>query len=854
MRRNYLIVIIALIAAGAGLSITLFHRGSPEETITKKPEKGPCGPEEWYYLSRTNPGATFDLAAYKSALQQGASFDKSGTPGTNAGWTLEGPLNINGRINCIAVHPQNNQIIYTGSASGGVFRSMDGGASYTSVFDDFNYLAVGEITFNPKNPNIMYVGTGDPNISAYPFIGNGVYKSIDGGNTWNYSGLGNTFIISDISVHPKCPDTVYAASMGLPFVRDNNRGLYKSTDGGSTWTQILFISNQAGVIELLMDPVCPDTLYAAGWDRIRNNTESLVTGTAAQIYRTTDGGQNWTVLTNGLPSGPMSRIGMYFSGQNHNTLFASYVSPLQELQGIYKSTNAGNSWTTVNTSGLPPDVLGSFGWYFGQIRVNPASDNDIFVMGVDMWRTTDGGTSWNMCTPSWDQYIVHADKHDMVFLSPTSFLLAADGGLYKSIDNGANWTDADVTPTTQIYRVNCNPHVAGEYYGGAQDNGTLGGSAIQLSSWIRYMGGDGFQPIFDPYDPTLRYYETQNGSLYFDDGMGGGDFTVGIDPSDRRSWDMPIIMSRSDNYRLYTGTYRVYRIPNAPYGSWIPISPDLTDGVIYGDRFHVITTVEESPVNANVLYAGTSDANVWYSPNAGTNWYNVTGTLPGQYVTHIIASPTNASTVWVAHSGYKSNDFIPHIHKSVNNGTSWTDISANLPPLAINNIEVPAGYNDQLIFVATDGGVYATINGGGNWSRLGNNMPLVAVYDIVYDTALNKLVAGTYGRAMQSYDLDSLVQEVITSSGDLQPMTNSAELSIYPNPAKDFVNITITGNVVAQHTISITDLSGKVYLTANISSHNATRIDISSLPKGVLLLRVLDTQQRIVSRKKIIKI
>ncbi len=831
------------------VSAVLFHYSAklPENKESNN------GPYDGFALQRTQPGEKFDLAAYKHALQLASNETKSLVPGTNAAWTLEGPSNINGRINCIAVHPQNNQIIFTGSASGGVFKSVDGGISYTSVFDEFSYLAVGEITFDPQNPNTMYVGTGDPNISSFPFIGNGVYKSVDAGNTWNYLGLGNTYIISDICVHPKCPDTIYASSMGLPFVRDNNRGLYKSTDGGLTWTQLLFISNQAGIIELIMDPVCPDTLYAAGWDRIRNNTESLVTGTAAKIYRTTDGGQNWTVLTNGLPSGAMSRIGMCMSGQNHNTLFASYVSPLQELQGVYKSVDAGSTWTTVNTASLPTNVMGSFGWYFGQIRVNPANDNDLFILGVDLWRTTDGGTNWSMATPSWDQYIVHADKHDMLFLSPTSFLLAADGGLYKSIDNGLNWTDADVTPTTQFYRVTVNPHLAGEYYGGAQDNGTLGGSAAQLNNWTRYLGGDGFQPLFDPYDPSLRYYETQNGGLYYDDGLGGGDFTIGIDPADRRSWDMPVIMSRSDNQRMYTGTYRVYRIPDAPYGSWIPISNDLTDGVIYGDRFHVITTVEESPLNSSVLYAGTSDANVWYSPNAGSSWVNITGTLPQQYVTHVLASPTYANTVYVSHSGYKSNDFLPHIHKSVNNGSSWTDISSNLPPLAINNIVVPEGFNDALMFVATDGGVYASINNGGQWTRLGCNMPMVAVYDIEYDTLMHKLVAGTYGRAIQTYDLDSLVQQLTTSTDEINLSEGSESYHVFPNPATDFLMIESSQFLTANVVIKILDIEGKTYSCPFNTTRNSIRLDLSGIPKGVMFFQLTDEKKHTIATGKFIK-
>jgi photosystem II stability/assembly factor-like uncharacterized protein len=849
VRNPMFVAIVAIMLCATGL--LLFRSQNIKDKKNLKEKDGPGEPAEWFYAQRSYPDAIFDYKAYQNAFKQARiqNSEKSGLPGTNTTWVLEGPENINGRVNCISVHPQNNNIIFAGTASGGVFKSTDGGNTWAGLFDDFSYLAVGDIEIDPQNPNIMFVGTGDPNISGYPFIGDGIYKTTDGGNNWTNCGLANTYIISKICINPRCPDTIYAATMGLPFARDNNRGLYKSIDGGQTWTQILFISNQAGIIDLVMDPAHPDTLYAAGWDRIRNNHESLVSGPAAKIYKTTNGGQTWTTLTTGLPSTDMSRIGLCMSETNSQLLYASYISPTLELNGIYKTINGGTTWTTVNTSGLPSDVMAGFGWYFGQIRVNPANNNDIFVLSVDLWRTTDGGANWNLAAPDWSQYIVHADKHDMVLLNSTTFLLGTDGGMYKTIDNAANWTDADFMPSTQIYRVNCNPHEPGVYYGGAQDNGTFGGNASQINSWGWYMGGDGFQPMFDPYDPNLRYYETQNGSLYYDDGMGGNDFTTGIDPTDRRSWDMPIVMSSFDNMKMFTGTYRVYSIPDAPYGSWASISGDLTDGI--NDRFHVITTVAESPLNANYLYAGTSDANVWRSLNGGSTWSNVTGILPDRYVTHVIASPNNAGTVFVAHSGYKDNDYIPHIQKSVNNGTSWTDISGNLPQLAINNIEVPAGYDDDIIFAATDGSVYATIDGGLNWNRLGNNMPLLAVYDIMYDTITHNLVAGTYGRAIQTYNLDSLFNYYTSITGLASEISNEAQIKFYPNPASDKVYFESSQDVSK---VRLADINGKSFNPTFQISSGKCRIDISALPQGIYFIELYDNRSALLGSGKVLKL
>lgn len=859
MKRKLILAAIPLIFLGmAAINIS---RGFLCPVKEVKPEtresgKGPSEPADWFYLMRSTPGEPFDYAAYRSAMLQciNGIRNRSGFPGSNGDWVLEGPLNINGRVNCIEVHPQNSQVFFIGSASGGIYKTSDGGNSWVPVFRDFPYLAVGDIAINPQDPQIIYAGTGDPNISGYPFIGAGIFKSSDGGNNWTYSGLANTFITSRICINPKHPDTLYAATMGLPFVRDNNRGLYKSTDGGMSWTQVLFLSNQAGIIDLVMDPQHPDTLYAAGWDRIRNNQESTVSGSAAKIYKTLDGGQTWTMLTSGLPLTDMSRIGLWMSSLNSQVLFASYVDPMMNLQGIYKTTNGGQNWSSIGTAALPPDVMGGFGWYFGQIRTNPSDDNDIFLLGVDLWRTQDGGLTWNMAAPSWDQYIVHADKHDLQFVSSTGFLLATDGGVYKTQNNAVSWQDADATPTTQFYRVNYNPHEPGTYYGGAQDNGTLGGGSVTPAAWMRYLGGDGFQPLFDPLLPDLRYYETQNGSLYYDDGFSIEDFTYGIDFNDRRSWDMPVIMSTHDHERLYTGTYRVYRIPDAPYGSWSAISGDLTDGVIYGDRYHVITTVAESPANPSLLYAGTSDANVWRTTNGGSSWTNITSGLPNQYVTHLLASPDDVQTLYVAHSGYKSNDFIPHLHRSDNQGSAWTDISANLPPLGVNNIEVMPGTQGDIIFAATDGGVYVSIDAGNAWQRLGANMPPVAVYDIVYDTLTSKLIAGTYGCGIYSYSLDSLFDYYSSTTNVKNNQLTDNALHIFPNPAGDYICYFFDKNLTSPKKLTIFGLNGSHIHTESLGGNNQKTMDVSFLPKGIYILVVYDNNNRIKGKEKFVKL
>ena len=658
-------------------------------------------------------------------------LDQTLSTRANNQWTTQGPGNIGGRINTIAVHPTDPDIIYVGAAAGGVFKTADGGQSWVPVFDDFSFLAIGDIVISPHNPNVVYVGTGDVNISGYPAIGDGIYKSADGGQSWTHLGLAEQSIISSIIIDPTDSMTIFVGTMGIPFERNSQRGLYRSKNGGQSWSQVLYVSDQAGIIDMVQDPVYPDIIYAASWDRIRNNQESTISGNGGGIWKTTDNGDNWQRLTGGgFPSGQLGRVGLAVDSSTAFMINAVVVGTNANVEGVYRSLDAGNSWNNI-TSDLDPGALGGFGWYFGKIRVNPANPSEIYVLGVQLHKTDNSGTSWFESDPPWWNYIVHADKHDLVFGPGGVIYLATDGGLYRSMDNGSSWTDAENIPNTQFYRVATNPHEPGVYYGGAQDNGSTGGNQSIINFWPRIFGGDGFQMAFDPDSSNIFYAQTQNGGLYFTRD-GGSSFQQnfnGIDESDRVNWDAPFMLSHFNPRTQYTATYRVYKNVNGPGGAWDSISPDLTDGLIFHPRFHTVSTLHESPQNEQILYAGTTDGNVWITPNGGLNWIDISDSLPDRYVTSVKASPTDSSTAFVTHSGYKYNDFFPHIHKTINYGASWTDISGNLPPLAINDVYIYPT-DDNIIFVATDGGVYATINGGQNWYRLGYNMPIIPVYDL----------------------------------------------------------------------------------------------------------------------------
>ncbi|NNE28685.1 MAG: hypothetical protein HKN16_03570 [Saprospiraceae bacterium] len=808
-------------------------------------------PSDEFFLQRSYPDGKFSIPAFENALSE-AKFQaaiRDLEPGFDQKWTTQGPGNIGARINTIALHPQNEDIIYIGFAGGGVFKTTDGGQNWVPIFDDQLFLSIGDIALDPSNPEIVYVGTGDPNISGYPHVGNGIFKSVDGGFSWEQLGLTEQRIISQIIVDPSNGDNLFVGTMGLPFEKNNDRGLYKSDDGGATWTQSLFLSDSTGVCDVVMDPFDPQVLYAAGWDRIRNNSLSIASGLGAKVYKTIDGGSNWTLLEGGLPNQTAhSRIGLALSAQTPGLVYVQYASASNyQLEGIYKSENAGMSWDPIPIDPeynlISPNALGGFGWYFGKIRLNPFNDDDLYVLGVDLWRTQSDGLVWSEGTPPWFEYSVHADKHDLVFTPSGKILLATDGGLYKADVSGDNWEDIENIPATQFYRVAYNPHIPEFYYGGAQDNGSTGGNTSIIDDWPRIYGGDGFQMAFDPLNDNRVFAETQRGNIVvsLDGAQGWESGDEGIDGADRRNWDMPYFISPHDPEVLYAGTYRVYKGEGeVPF--WDPISEDLTDGTEEQHRYHNITALHESPILEGLLYAGTGDGRVWKSPNGGLVWEDISEGLPDQYITDVEASPDMVSHVYASISGYRDNDNLPRLHRSSDQGGSWEDISGDLPDLAINDIEVLEGYQDSIIFVATDGGVYGTQDAGVSWHRLGTNMPIILVFDLVHNPFNNELVAGTFARGIQSYPLDSLTEGNTTGPTSTNEIASAGarRLNTYPSPATERITFSWE-NVEEQRSseLVVLDSQGNLVHRRTFSGKKQNiELDISQWPAGTYHAKV----------------
>lgn len=799
--------------------------------LAGKNEKTTQKPYEYYFQTLNYPTFYADQSMYKHAMQQARIQDQEQQlmkTTASSSWILEGPINIGGRINSIAVHPTNQNTLWIGTCNTGIYQSTDGGNTWIPKGEDFQELAISDIVFEPGNPNTMYVATGDLNISGNVKIGDGIYKSTDGGNTWQNIGLGHTSIVSEIIIDPNNTNIIYASTMGKHYTSDVDRGVYKSTDAGTSWSQVFNTATDAGAIDILMDPFNSNTLYCAMFNRTRTNQVTIASGPNSLLYKSTNGGTTWNPIMNGLPQGNNSRISIEASKLTPNLLFCSIVNSAYDLDGVYQSANGGASWTSISGN-IDASNLGGFGWYFGHVVVSPYNDQELSLLGVDLQSTYDGGNIWQLSTPYWWTYEVHADKHDLVYLDANTVLLATDGGLYKGTGHFANWQKMDFIPNTQFYRLAINPNQSGVYTGGAQDNGTSSGNASDLN-WPRQAGGDGFQALYNPANANDFWVMYQYGGINYQNQSAGIYEDWSVTGLGRNNWNTPFIMSKFNNSVFYSSTETVLKNTNNPNAFWQPISPDLTDGNIFGDQFHNISAIAEHYSDPNEMYAGTSDGNVW--KQASGIWSNITGALPDRYVSCIKTASNN--NILVTHTGYLMGDYTAHIHKSTDGGSTWLSIAGNLPPIAIYDVVIHQDYIDQVLFIATDAGVYETIDGGVTWQRSGDNMPFIPVMDLEIDYTNQKLVAATFGRSMQSLDINGVITRQVDKN-------MSKSFGFYPNPS---TGIVFYQGPDALENLNVYSLDGKlVHQTLKNK-----KIDLSFLPKGSYVLRGIVNKQTIVSK------
>ncbi len=797
-------------------------------------------------LERAFPDTHVNVKAYKRGkleVQQDVERKKYQRDGLSLPWTVQGPGNLGARINAIDQDPDNKNIIYAGFAGGGLWRTMDGGINWTSIFDDEVYNSISEITVDPSNPGTLYIGTGDPNVPGRAYIGSGVYKSEDYGENWTHLGLEKQRVISKIKIHPDDPSILFAGSMGLPFVADDSRGLYRSIDGGTSWEKIFFVSDSTGISDFIINPENPDYFYVATWDRVRNNEVSLIVGEGSGIYLSRDSGASWDKAV-GIPDTTLSRTGLAICKGAPNNVYAVTVATDFEVGGIYRSSDFGENFTEIPTDSLFTDdrnsAFAGFGWYFAKLAIDPTDPDHIYTLAVDLWETYDAGGDWDPATPIWYLDEVHADKHDMMIDDDGVILLATDGGLYNGIVGDVDaWQDMENIPTTQFYRVGYNPHEPDIYYGGAQDNGTTRGNVDNINNWDRLLGGDGFQPVFDPRDPDHWFGEVQFGTILMT--QNGGEYfnTITGNLPGSANWDTPYFLSPHSADVLYMGRESVFKSNSSYDVEWEEISENLTESssAFESSLNTTISALDESPIIPGKLYAGTTNGIVQTTDDDGRSWTDITDGLPSRFVTSVKASPSFDETVYVTLSGYKDYDFIPRVYRSDNSGGDWVSIGDNLPDIAVNDILIIPGFEDRIIFIATDGGVYVSIDFGDNWSRLGSNMPNVVCYDMEYNVANEELIVATFGRAIMTYPLQELLLPV-TSVTDLA--ANTLKLSISPNPSSDFITVTTENELVTDYKLDILDNIGRKVL----STQNQSRVDVSGLIAGSYNV-LLKTKERV---------
>ena len=797
-------------------------------------------PNDWFFLQRAFPYSEINYEGRALAWTQSQKL-RNNSLDRGEGWILKGPENIGGRISALAITPD-GQTVFAGAASGGIFRTDDEGMSWTPVFDSAMSLSIGDIAIAPSDPDIIWAGTGEANAGggSMSYDGNGVYKSENGGNTWINVGLENSGSIGRLVVHPDDPQTCYVAAMGRLFSNNPERGVYRTTDGGATWAQVLFVNDSVGAVDIVMHPDHPDTLYAAMWERVRRPDRRDYGGPGCGIYRSYDGGDSWTLLSNGLPaaSPAVGRIGIDISASDPQVLYAIYADNIGYFEGVYKSTNGGDTWFHTSDQELS-DCYSSYGWWFGRIAVDPQDPDIAYVIGFDVYKTNDGGNNWSMISVP-----VHVDHHDLVFhpQDHNELVLGNDGGVYYSYDGGMSWEFRDNLPITQFYTCEVDEQYPQRLYGGTQDNGTNRTLSLLIDNWVMIYGGDGFHVLVDPVDNNYIYAEYQygnfarstNGGIYFTTAMSG------ISSGDKKNWNTPFAFDPVNPQVLYYGANRLYKTTNRAT-TWQVISPYLTSGggdgsAVYG----TITTIAVAPSNTQYIYVGTDDGHVWSTTDGGQGWTEISSGLPLRWITRVGTDPYDENIVYVTLSGYRYDSNLPHVFRSPDAGGTWFDITGNLPEAPVNDIIIDPAL-DSTIYVATDFGVFVTRNLGQGWQMVGNNLPNVPVVDLDFHAPSRMLVAATYGRSMYTFDVDQLVSVEPEEEGH-------REIRIFPDPVKgQYLNFSTGLEKVTDYTIL--DLSGKIMISGTVKTGDHPHIiNIASIPEGIYLLRI-SSENKIFSEK-----
>lgn len=710
-----------------------------------------------------------------------------------------GPAVMGGRVDDFAVVESDPRIIYVGAAGGGVFKTVNGGQSWQAIFEDQSNPSIGDLALAPSNPSILYVGTGEPNNRQSSSWGNGVYKSMDGGTTFQHLGLEKTHHIGRIVVHPTDPNIVYVAAQGDLWGPNKERGVYRSTDGGATWTQVLYVDENTGANDIAIDPESPNILYATTYERRRTVFGFDGGGPGSGVYRSTDGGTTWTKLGGatigrGLPTtGDIGRCALDIYRKNPNIVYALIEHRTQG--GVYRSEDKGVTWTRMGDTDPRPS-------YFSQIRVDPNNDQKLWVGGVNIYMSEDGGRSFVQTRFRG----VHSDVHG-IWIDPHNsdhLLSGNDGGVWVTWDSGRNWAHIDNIALGQFYEVAFDYQKPYHVCGGLQDNYSWCGPSsstqtlgIGNDNWITVEGGDGFYNRIDPTDPNIIYAESQDGNLSRRDLRTSESKSIRPqEPSDttaryRFQWNSPLAISPHDPKTIYYGGNHLFKSTDRG-DNWTVLGEDLTtnadrdkqpilgkvpdqntlsrhDGVV---AWPCITAIAESPVKAGVLWVGTDDGNVQVSENGGKTWSNVVSHMPGApkggYVSRIEPSHKEAGTAYVTFDNHRSADYAIYIYRTTNYGDSFQRIGNGIPQEAGTvHVVREDPVNPNLLFAGTEFGMFVTFDHGANWHRMKNGLPTVPVFDIQIHPREHDLILATHGRSIWIMDdisaLEQMNNDVLTS-------------------------------------------------------------------------------------------
>ncbi|HUQ47895.1 MAG TPA: hypothetical protein VM053_06570 [Gemmatimonadaceae bacterium] len=700
------------------------------------------------------------------------------TSGLLSGLALRsiGPALTSGRVSDIAIDPSDKRTWYVGAASGGVWKSTNGGISFSPIFDGQGSYSIGVVVIDHANPNIVWVGTGENNAQRVVGYGDGVYKSIDGGKSWTNMGLKQSEHIGRIIIDPRNSDVVYVAAQGPLWKKGGDRGVYKTTDGGKTWTRILNVDDWTGANDIQLDPRNPDILIATMWQRARRVYTYVAGGPGSGVWRSTDAGKTWTKSQSGFPDVDLGRIGLTVSPANPSVVYA-IAEAADAKGGTFRSRDGGASWDKMSS-------YQSGSNYYNEIFADPKNVDRLYAIEPILQVSDDGGKTFHRV----GERNKHVDNH-VVWIDPdetTHLVIGDDGGVYETFDGGKSYRFVANLPITQYYRVatdESKPFY--RVFGGAQDNFSVGGpsrtrnvSGITNADWFITSGGDGFGSVVDPVDPNIVYAESQFGNLARFN-LKTGD-VMGIQPPEepgtpgpRWGWDSPLFISPFNHHRLYFASNRMF-VSNDRGDSWKPISPDLSrlidrnrlktmdrvlglSGVAKNASttlFGVILTIAESPLKEGLLFAGTDDGKISISENGGGSWRSldhVPGVADTAPVFKILPSQHNANVVYAAFNNHQAGDFKPYVMKSTDLGRTWTSIAGNLPDGAVYSL-AEDHVDPNLLFAGTEWSLFVTRDGGKKWLKLNGGLPTIQVRDLAIQKRENDLVLGTFGRGFYVLD------------------------------------------------------------------------------------------------------